>query len=315
MVIETPPRHGDPEPPTTPSSNGSSSRPAGIRPRAHPATGARAEGADPCVAPGSFNRAPEPDVFGPALRRVRDHARVFGVKAVVGYALGKIVPALGRRLGPPADRFDQRFGVDTDGYEPLTIDEVPSDSAQFVEGATPYQPTHERVLADVFAQLPDGFESATFVDLGCGRGRALIEAARHPFARILGIELSERHAEAARTNVATFLENHEDDTRCPNIEVVCADAGSLPLPDGPLYLFAFNPFPADTLASILERAARGASEPRRSITLATVNVTLRDASLRAIGFETVRHVSPLVRWWSWSLIRYPANDGARRRGA
>lgn len=313
MVIESPPRHGDRDRSTTSSSLGSSGRSRRSTPHARGATGLLADG-DPCVAPGNFDRPREPDAILPGLRSLRDHARIFGTRATIGSCIGKIIPSLGRRLAPPPDRFDERFGVDTEGYEPLTVDEVPPEAAASVELATPYQPTHELVLADVFEQLPRGFESATFVDLGCGRGRALVAAARLPFARIVGVELSERHADIARDNVARFVERHSDAVRCAAIDVVCGDASTFALPDGPLYLFAFNPFPSETLASIVEQAVRQASDRRRSITLATVNVEHHDTRVRALGFDALRHTRPLTRWWSWSLYRYPAIGGTRRRG-
>jgi SAM-dependent methyltransferase len=43
-----------------------------------------------------------------------------------------------------------------------------------------------------------------FLDLGCGKGRAVLTASLLPFGRITGVELSPHLANIARRNVATF---------------------------------------------------------------------------------------------------------------
>ena len=43
-----------------------------------------------------------------------------------------------------------------------------------------------------------------FLDLGAGKGRMLLAASRYPFRRVIGVELSDRLAAIARSNVAAF---------------------------------------------------------------------------------------------------------------
>src|SRR4029450_218589 len=59
----------------------------------------------------------------------------------------------------------------------------------------------------------------TFVDFGCGKGRVVHQAARRPFRRVIGVEISPHLAEIARTNLAARRHEH----RCRNVEIVVSD--------------------------------------------------------------------------------------------
>ena len=66
----------------------------------------------------------------------------------------------------------------------------------------------------------------TFVDFGCGKGRVVHQAARRPFRRVIGVEISPALAEIARTNLAARRHQH----RCRNVEIVVADVRSTGCP-------------------------------------------------------------------------------------
>ncbi len=155
---------------------------------------------------------------------------------------GIVRPAL-----PPArSAFDRRHDVDTDGEIPVGRLGVPADIAAQAER---YMPTDERVLqvAVAFAGIePRHF---SFVDLGCGKGRALILAAQLRFRRLIGVEIVPALADIARANLARLG---------IAAEVHTMDAARFVLPSGPVVLFLYNPFKAATVGAVIEalRAAR-----------------------------------------------------------
>nr|WP_294520734.1 class I SAM-dependent methyltransferase [uncultured Rhodopila sp.] len=157
-------------------------------------------------------------------------------------------PGIGRRTLPPArSDFDARHDVDTDGEIPISRLDMPADIAARAER---YMPTDERVLevAVAFAGIdPARF---SFVDLGCGKGRALILAAQLRFRRLIGVEIVPALADIARANLARLG---------VAAEVQTADAARFVFPPGPVVLFLFNPFKAATLGAVIEalRAAPG----------------------------------------------------------
>jgi SAM-dependent methyltransferase len=87
----------------------------------------------------------------------------------------------------------------------------------------------------------------TFVDFGCGKGRVVHQAAKHPFRRVIGVEVSPRLAEIARRNLAMGSHQH----RCRDVEIVVADVTDFQVPDDLTIGYFFHPFGEKTLAPVL----------------------------------------------------------------
>lgn len=115
-----------------------------------------------------------------------------------------------------------------------------------------YQPTDPVFFAEIMDELQRRTKSNlpefTFIDLGSGKGRVLLMASEYPFRRIIGIELLPSLNRIALENIALYKSETQ---KCSALESVCADATSFPLPDGPIVLYLFNPFPAATLKRAL----------------------------------------------------------------
>ena len=79
-----------------------------------------------------------------------------------------------------------------------------------------------------------------FLDLGCGKGRALFIAACFPFAKVIGVELAESLAIAARRNCESFLRRRH--VRCHDIEIIHADAAEYDIAPEVTVVFLSNPF-------------------------------------------------------------------------
>lgn len=111
-----------------------------------------------------------------------------------------------------------------------------------------YQPCEPALFHETLEKLGVDFTGFTFVDIGSGKGRALLMASDYPFARILGVELlPELHAIAER-NIAVY---RSDRQQCRRIESLCQDARSFRFPAGPLVVFLFNPLPQPALAQVI----------------------------------------------------------------
>ena len=97
-------------------------------------------------------------------------------------------------------------------------------------------------------------EDYTFVDLGCGKGRALLLASRLPFREVIGIELNPELAAIAQQNADRWRNLGE---AASPIRVQIGDATELVLPSEPTLLFLYNSFAepmAHRLASHLSHA-------------------------------------------------------------
>jgi SAM-dependent methyltransferase len=108
-----------------------------------------------------------------------------------------------------------------------------------------YHPINPLVMARTLAvlRLLDGGAALTgsFVDFGCGSGRALILAARHGLRAVIGVECSAALAAACERNLATSWRRLGLQA---SRELRCVDAAEFVVPDDSTLWLWFNPFDA-----------------------------------------------------------------------
>jgi SAM-dependent methyltransferase len=88
-----------------------------------------------------------------------------------------------------------------------------------------------------------------FIDIGSGKGRVVLDASRYPFARVIGLELSEELNEVARVNVERF----RDRALCQDIEIVTGDATEYELPDDVTIVYIYNSFHGEIFETMIDR--------------------------------------------------------------
>jgi SAM-dependent methyltransferase len=162
---------------------------------------------------------------------------------------------------PPAPRrepvhpFDQEYGTDTGGL-------IPHDGLLTGHANDPHITAYYAVapsilnsLIDLWLQTspPYAIDRYTFLDVGAGKGRALLVASQHPFHQVTGIELNPQLAEIARSNLRLFAEHPHASPLAP-ATLIEGDALEAPLPETPTIAFLFHPFEAPVLRRFLARA-------------------------------------------------------------
>lgn len=163
---------------------------------------------------------------------------------------------IGRRLQPqpelPPHPFDPEHGTDTGGL--IAGGELaaghPSD--RFIEGYAAVPPSRFRsILARLqLSEPPHPLGEYTFVDLGCGKGRALLLASELHFREVVGVELNPSLAAIARSNVTRWI--GAGNAGCP-IRVEQGDAIEFTWPENPVVLFLFNPFGAELMNRLADK--------------------------------------------------------------
>jgi SAM-dependent methyltransferase len=117
-----------------------------------------------------------------------------------------------------------------------------------------YEPTLPSVAAHVLdaldVHLGEDVRNATFIDLGCGKGRVLMLAAQRDWRRVVGIERERSLVRTCRANLRKFEADHPG---AAPIEVLEAHADELPLPGDPRVLYLYNPFPRAVLDAVLSQ--------------------------------------------------------------
>lgn len=122
-------------------------------------------------------------------------------------------------------------------------------------------------------------EDFTFLDLGAGMGRALLLASEYPFRKVVGVELNPVLARMARQNLAGWRAANR--LRSP-ARVICCDAVSARIPQGPCLVFLFNPFGDSVIRRLINRLASRFQNRPRQLDILYVN----NEHDRAIGLQS-----------------------------
>jgi hypothetical protein len=119
-----------------------------------------------------------------------------------------------------------------------------------------YQPTAPEAFGEMLGELQQKIQEKpkltlrdfTFIDLGSGKGRTLLMASDYPFRRIVGVELLRSLHQFAQENLRLYKSESQ---QCFALESICADATAFSLPDDPLVIFLFNPFPESGMRQVV----------------------------------------------------------------
>ncbi len=113
------------------------------------------------------------------------------------------------------------------------------------------------------------------LDVGCGKGGAMITLARKPFAQVDGVEISGALSEIARENLRKM--------RVRNARVFTCDASQFLDLDPYTFLYMSNPFSRDVMRCVVRNLAASLRRAERRITLVYYNPVDRDL-FEALGF-------------------------------
>lgn len=149
---------------------------------------------------------------------------------------------------------------------------------------TSYQPIELDLFQEMLNRLGIDYGEFTFVDIGSGKGRALLMASEYPFRKIIGVELLPELDHIAQENIRAFPRERQ---RCSAIESVQGDATEFSFPDEPLVVFLFNPLPENGIRKVVQNVARSLGERRRAAWLVYANPVYEEVVLNAEVFRRV----------------------------
>jgi SAM-dependent methyltransferase len=169
--------------------------------------------------------------------------------------------------------FDERFGVETSGL----IYELPSGHAHDV-----YNNGYFAVAPSVFhavmrlmrERLHLEYQRFRFVDVGSGKGRALLLASDYPFREVIGVELSPELDRVARANVARYAaviaaepHAHGNLLHRPPVISIQGDATEFLWPPGPLVVYMWNAFTSPVMERVFHNLRASLAEQPRELYL------------------------------------------------
>lgn len=160
----------------------------------------------------------------------------------------------------------------------------------------PYFASDPWLFEQIMQALPVRFQDFTFIDLGSGKGRALLMAARYGFKRIIGVEFMPEWHRAAQKNIDKFAAAN---LSAPAMESVCMDARDFEFPAEPLVVYLFNPFPEPVFMAVMENLRHSTETYRRPIWIA-YRFPEFEALLRNLAW--LEKVAGTEQWAVYKLI-------------
>lgn len=193
-------------------------------------------------------------------------------------ALAKIARGAVRLLHRNAtDEFDTAFKIDTWREVPLWRLHVASENASY---GSKYQTTDPDVFLDAIRRVPADLRDFTFIDLGCGKGRTLILAAKQGFLKVIGVEFSPELAAIARQNVSQVG---------VSAEIIEDDAARFRFADSNLLIYMYNPFGKSVMHSVIANLLDWRGRHSSQAFLVYINPVCHGE------FESFERLEPVVR--------------------
>lgn len=227
-----------------------------------------------------------------ALRReIQNKIRKIGIVETIKSGATKLIGEMGalvflkkQGLHP----FDIKYGTDTSGIiKPEALD-IPDDK---IMHAVRYQTAIVDVFFDALKSLPIDFEEFLFVDLGSGKGRALLLASEYPFKAIWGVELSLSLQAIANRNIQIYKSESQ---RCHLVQSICEDVTKFQIPKEKIVFYLFNPFDDHVMCTVARNIEDSLQEYFRDIYIVYLKPVHRNifdqAAFLNITVETERYV-------------------------
>ena len=177
-------------------------------------------------------------------------------------------------------RGEKKYSIDTTGADDLkNLEKKGID----ISHATIYMPASYDLLEIFFTKINlSSFNH--FLDIGCGKARAMCVAAAFGINKISGVELSKELYNLAKENIAVTKHQYPS----ANIKLYNNDAFYFEIEDDVDCIFMFNPFDETIMSGVMENIETSLDINPRDITILYIN-PLQKHVLLDWGYEEIFH--------------------------
>ncbi len=165
------------------------------------------------------------------------------------------------------------LGKEINGEKKYSIQTTGADELQKLEAkgidishATIYMPASYDLLEGTFAEIKQ-YNLNNFLDIGCGKGRAMCVAAHHGFKQVTGIDFSKELCNNAKEN----LEITKKEFPSLSYKVINNDAFYYEIPADVDCIFLFNPFDEIIMHGVIENIDTSLEEFPRDLFIIYLN--------------------------------------------
>jgi SAM-dependent methyltransferase len=178
-------------------------------------------------------------------------------------------------------RGEKKYGIHTTGFDEL---EKVKEKGIDISHATFYMPVNYYLLEIMMSEAQKLPHNKTFLDIGCGSGRALVVASHYGFEKITGIDFSPQLCEEAKSNLIHVKEK----LPTASFRVIQQDASYYEIPGDISVIFLFNPFDEVIMNRVIKNILDSQQKNSRTIWVIYVNPQHKDLFLEA-GFSEIYH--------------------------
>lgn len=158
---------------------------------------------------------------------------------------------------------EHKYGIDTTGSDMLlSLKKTGTD----ISNSTFYMPVSYQLLENTFTVIPKN-NRHHFVDIGCGKGRALCVAGNFEYQKLTGVDFSEAFCNKAISNLELTQKKGNDFS----FNVEHANAENFHLPPDADTIFFFNPFNENIVKMVVANIKKSLQSHPRKMFIIYVN--------------------------------------------
>lgn len=161
-------------------------------------------------------------------------------------------------------RGEKKYGIHTTGYDEL---EHLLEKGIDLSHANIYMPVNYYMLEKMMGDIIELTNEKSFLDIGCGKGRAMAVASYYGFKKIQGIDISKEFIEEAKINLATIHQKFPE----ANFELLLQEAFYYRIPQDISVIFLFNPFDEVIMSGVVENILISQEKNPRTIWVIYIN--------------------------------------------
>lgn len=232
----------------------------------------------------------------------------FGLTGTINRGLQRAARELRACFSPKradASDFDVKHGTDTSRVVPVGSLDLPTEAAKH---AVRYQTAISEVFIDLLNELPISYDKYVFIDLGSGKGRALLSASNFPFKQIIGIELAPSLHRIACSNISIYRTPIQ---RCHHIISLCQDAAAYTIPTDNVVIYLFNPFDDQIIAAVLSNIEHSLHTYPRSLYIVYLKPAYRRLFDRSPFLRVFKETDRFVIYQSEASLSCSVDDSLK----
>ena len=189
---------------------------------------------------------------------------------------------------------EKKYGINTTGADEL---KKLAEEGIDISHATIYMPVSYVLLENIFKQLPV-IPRNHFLDIGCGKGRAICVAAYNSFSKISGVDFSNVLCEIAAQNIIAVQQKFP----AVNFSVTNKNVLDYDIPDDVDCIFLFNPFDEMMTGKVVDAVKKTLEFTPRFLQIVYANPLYKKA-FEDIGFTEI-YYSKTMNYFEVSILNF-----------